>query len=541
MQGSVMAFADPWHGRALAGTYRRTGEGRQFPIQDGDPPSKLFLKKIKSMGVEMYIHHPVPDENEQQKFIDAMKDENMSFLLGNECGTINKTWKPGKNRFDFSPEIIASAVSSSQCRGFIYDESAHNQIHPNIYFPENPNPPRYQWADPNGKSPEAVEQDITNEVKLLHKLYGYSTDLYSEQVFPVLYHILSRGGMHPCPKILKEEFQSLQLSSALGAAIQYGRKFGICIDLWGPDVGSWFTRLWGFPGHSPLEFEKALQLAWFFSPDFLFVENIDPLMRFSGGSFRSTEFGDVFEQFTKEFAPSNPLPYSFRDAWASTVLIRSDDALISSEGNLFGTGNFGSTVVPNCTDYRMQSVFSAFHLLSHGRLPDNGLTFFLPQYDFPKSHYPVNNETVKNLPLEQGEFRDVPAPVHDLFYPLHNVLVFDQHVGYHAIRNASLIVLAGSRISYTTLKAVIKRIEEGAVCLAVPWLLPHEYRNGKHAIGKGTLVAAEDFCSTEIRNELSHLLGNKDVWSQKFGEYELKIYNPLNDGISLEFELYHSS
>lgn len=86
-----------------------------------------------------------------------------------------------------------------------------------------------------------------------------------------MYHACARGGMNPCPKILKDEFQSVQISTAIGAAKQYARKMGICVDLWGQDVGEWFTRVWGFPGHSPGEFKSALELSYLMGPDFIFT------------------------------------------------------------------------------------------------------------------------------------------------------------------------------------------------------------------------------------------------------------------------------
>src|SRR6056297_2328054 len=241
IQGSVMAFADPWHGETLSNTYKRTGEGQMFPIQDGAPDPKIFIDKIKDMGMDFYVHQPVPEELEECKFVQSIKKEHIGFLLGNEVGTINTVWKEGSNRYDISSAAVEKAKQSSNFMGLIYDETEHNQLHPNIYFPDNPGEPRYQWTDPNGKTLDEIEAHIVGAVRNMQKQYGRGVDIFSEQVFPVMYHIFASAGMNLCPKILKEEFQSLQLSTALGAAVQYKRKMGICVDLWGPDIGPWFT------------------------------------------------------------------------------------------------------------------------------------------------------------------------------------------------------------------------------------------------------------------------------------------------------------
>jgi hypothetical protein len=542
IQGSVMAFADPWHGELLSNTYKRTGEGQMFPVQDGAPDSSEFIEMIKAAGADFYVHHPVPEELEERKFVQSIKKENIGFILGNEVGTINTVWKEGTNRYDISSAAVEEAKDSVKFMGLIYDETEHNQLHPDIYFPENPGKPRYQWTDPAGKTLDEIETHIIEAVGKVKKHYGAEVDLYSEQVFPVMYHIFANGGMNLCPKVLKEEFQSLQLSTALGASVQYKRKMGICVDLWGPDVGSWFTRLWGFPGHSAQEFEQALRLAYYYSPEFLFVENIDPLVRYKEGKFQSTEFGEVFERFTKVFVPSHPLPYSYAQAVGETVLIRSDDSHIAESGSFFGLGPFGSKQLRG--NDKMDSVFDAFNLLSRGKLPDNGLTFFLPEYTFPKGLFPATSESITELPRVHGE-RSSPGDnektcswqyIHKLWHPLHNVLVCDHHAGFKDVREAKLIVLAGSRMTDECLKAVLQRTSEGALCISVPWLLPRSHRSTRK-IGRGHLLVTENLTDAGIADAADQLLGNPEIWSQRFGNYELHVANPEKDEVSLEFEV----
>jgi hypothetical protein len=296
------------------------------------------------------------------------------------------------------------------------------------------------------------------------------------------------------------------------------------------DVGEWFTRIWGFPGHSPLEFENALKMAWFFSPSFLFVENMDPLFLYSPGKgFAKTEFGEIYAKFIREFAPSNPLPYSFRQARADIALVRSDDTLISDKGGFFGYSMYGSRELKH--NYKHESVFKAWHFLSHKTLPDNGLTWFLPQFDFPKGRFPVTGNSIKNLPKINGEKVSGWKNNHGLFYPLNNVLVFDHYARYEVLKPAKLIVAAGSRMSAECMNDILKCVDEGAVLLSASWLVPENFRKNM-SYGRGHILITEDF--SENREEL---LGDKTVWRQRFGEYELSITNPVGNGVSLELSI----
>ena len=298
IQGSVMGWDDPWHYR-LCKKYMRTGERQYFPSQDPRPSSKQFVDFIKELGVDFYVHQAMPQKDEITEFIKDIENLDMPFMLGNEYGSINMVNNVECNRYDTPVENVNEAVETGKFLGIIYDETEHLQLHPDIYA-DNPvlNPELkgkyYQWTPTEGKTAENIESELVKSVNNVKENYGDCVDLFSEQVFPVMYHLLARGGMNPCPKVMKEEFQSVQISTALGAAKQYKRKLGICVDLWGPDVGDWFTRILGFPGHSPEEFKSALEFSYLLGPDMLFVENADPLGHFDGKQFNKTEFATIY-------------------------------------------------------------------------------------------------------------------------------------------------------------------------------------------------------------------------------------------------------
>lgn len=537
IQGSVMGWDDPWHYR-LCSTYMRTGERKHFPSQDLKPQVDEFLKLIREIGVDFYLHQVMPEEDEINSFIESISKYGMPYYLGNEYGNINKLGDGICNRYDIPEACVEKAKASGNFLGLFYDETEHLQLHPDIYADNQPEEyknlePGHQWTPTEGRSLDEIERNLVEAVKKRISVYGQDVACFSEQVFPVMYHSLARGGMNPCPKLLKEEFQSLQLATALGAAKQYKKNLGICVDLWGPDVGNWFTRLWGFPGHSPVDFKSGLEIAYLMGPKILFAENIDPLAVYSEGGFEKTEFGDIFEEFIKKFIPENPRLYDHTMLEPEIVIIRSDDTDWSIAGGFGGRGLYGSKSLHG--DYKTQSVFKIFNLLSHGRIPESGISFWIPDYSFPTSKYSRTNDNVKLLPLKNG-VHDCNEYVHKLFYPMNNVAVFDERVNSQSLGNPKLIILAGSRITEETFKVISDKVRGGSVCIAAEWLIPVGMKvSGTDGLGEWFVV--NDFSDPALADFLKPFLGDRDCWMQRFGNYELRFFNQSGDGVTLTHEI----
>jgi hypothetical protein len=539
VQGTVIGWDDPWHYK-LCSNKMRTGEGRIFPSQDSRPSPEEFIDFLKSLNADFYMHAAMPDKEEISNFIDSMNNLDIDFIINNEYGTINGPYTEGTNRYDIPAELAVKAKATGRFLGLIYDETEHLQLHPNMYTKLSSElnkqaVDKHQWTNTKGKTLQQIEDDIVSAITYRIKEYGPGIDVYSEQVFPLMYHTFSRGGINPCPKTMKEEFQSLQLSSALGAAKQYGRKLGICVDLWGFDVGEWFTRIWGFPGHSPREFESALRMSYLMSPDMMFIENVDTLARHKDSGFQKTEFADIFEVFTKKFVKENPLPYHHSIALADIAIVRSDDSDLSVFGTFGEGGLYGSKELKG--DYKTQSVFRVFNLLSRGKITPKGVSFHNTGFSFPSAGFVRDQNTLKSLPLAKGVGKHMESRVHGLFYPMHNVLVFDEHVTESAIGSPKLIIAAGSRMTDACFTMLLKKTKEGSLLIIPFWLIPENFRKDYITTTQKNIVITEDFLTREIEELVEPFLGEKDCWSQRFGDYEVRMYNSSKDGITLEYEI----
>ena len=536
MQGTVIGWQDPWAPEA-SDRVMRTGTGSIYPSQDPPPAPKPFMDYLKHLQTDFYVHHVFPGLEGQAQLLADAREYGIELCLGNEYGNINGPWVPGTNRYDLPDEHIREAAASGMLCGLLYDEPEHLQINAGQYrkdgwFPHwgaaaNPG----QTATPAQLEATMVDavSDRVRHVEGLLPGKGPSMPLVAEHVFPVMFHAHARAGMALCPKIMKESFQPLQLVTALGAAKQYGRAMWICADLWGPDVGTWPIRTPGFPGHSPAEFESALRMGYYMGPTHLFVENIDALASFDGTQFRNTVFGDIWEAFIRDYVPAHPLGWSHEDAEADIVLIHGDDSNYGQQERPYGHRD---SPMPETS----QSVFAAWHLLSHGTIPAHGSCLHIPGYDFPR-HTLKRQVDAARFPLPGGLALTEPPPVHPLFQPVRSTLVLDGYASAEQLGNPELIVVAGSEVSEGTLQAVRRKAEAGAAVLIADWLVPKPWQAAQRFAGGGAWLPCSDFLGDNAREFAAPYLGSTDYWTQRFCGAEVRITNRDSAGFELDFEV----
>jgi hypothetical protein len=514
----------------------RTGTGSIVPAQDPTPQPHEFIDAIQELGADFYVHHVLPDlSGHTELFRDAVA-RGLDVCLGNEYGNINGPHEEGTSRFDVPDAAVLEAAASGRLIGLLYDEPEHLQINASQYRKDGFYP---HWGATDGLTLAQSERTMIDtvtarsaHVRQLLERNGLNADgapLVSEHVFPVLFHAHARGGMDLCPKIMKESFQPLQLSTALGAAKQYGRRLWICADLWGPDAGSWFTRTSGFPGHSPEEYASALRMGYWMGPSHLFAENVDVLLQYGQGRFRKTEFGEVWEEFTRQYVPSNPLPWGHLDAEADIAFIHADDSNYGQNERLYGNRELTA-------GEEGLSVFHVWHLLSHGRIPAHGSCLHIPGYTFPrhklKADYPP-----EAFPLPSGVSLPEEERVHPLFQPMNNVLVYDEKVQADRLGQPKLIVVAGTRLSDDTLLAVRNCAENGATVVIASWLVPEAWKSSGRT-GSGFWLVTEHFLADGgVKETLQPFIGSGDCWRQRFGNDEVRMYPGDSAGFTLDFEI----
>lgn len=534
VQSPVIAWQDPWAGD-ISDQYMRTGTGSVYPSQDPTPTTQEFVDVLQDLGVTFYVHHLFPEVDAHSKMIQDLVDNEIEFCLGNEYGNINGPFVDGTNRYDIPDETVIQAAKSGKLIGLLYDEPEHLQINAGQYRKDSFSP---HWGKVTGltlqESHQKVVESVTRREQHVHDLLvkngldAKKIPLISEQVFPTMFHTHARGGMAVCAKTMKESFQSLQLSTALGAAKQYGRDLWICTDLWGPDVGEWFTRTAGLPGHSPTEYASALRMGYLMGATHLFTENIDGLLRYDKNKFIRTEFGEVWDEFIRKYVPDNPLTWNHHQVDPDIVFIHSDDSNYGQNSNLFGNQDL-------IGDKKSQSIFKVWHLLSHGTIPAHGSCMHISGYDFPRHRLKAEIPR-EQFPLEKGRSWGESRKEHPLFFPVNNVVVYDEFVQEKQLGQPNLLIAAGSRISKPTITALRKKAEEGATVIVADWLVPQSWTDSGR-VGMGTWVVTDDFLSDQVKEIATPFLGTEDCWIQRFQNREVRIYKTDHAGFELDFEI----
>jgi hypothetical protein len=525
IQGPVVAWQDPW-ARAASDEIMRTGTGVPIVSQDPTPTGRQFLFELSDLGADFYVHHVVPGEEGFDELLSDSSRAGVDIVLGNEYGNINGPYIDATNRYDVPVDTLKRAAHAGVLAGVLYDEPEHLQINAGQYRHDDflPHFGATDGMDAD-RSIATIDQTVREIVRDIDAA-APGTPVLAEHVFPVLFHTLARAGMTPTPKVMKESFQPLQLGTALGASLQYGRDLWICADLWGPDIGPWFTRAPGLPGHSPEEFASALRMAYLFAPTAIFVENVDVLSRHLGqGRFARTEFGEVWAEFTRDFVPRHRLAWSFRDAVA-------DIAIIHAEDSDFGRGErpFGNrrATPPEAA----RTVFQAWHLISHGSIPAHGSCMHIDGIAFPR--HGLDDIPQSDFPLERAGM--VATTSHGLFHPTRSVLAFDEHVEAAVLGDPGLILAVGSRMPAATLALLRARADEGATVVIADRLVPAQWRTSE-AIGAGRWVATPDLLGDDVREAIAPLLGPQNTWTQRFGGNEVRFAPADATGTALEFEI----
>jgi hypothetical protein len=321
--------------------------------------------------------------------------------------------------------LLESAVKNHEFRGVLYDEAEHGQmrrtantnggaddhgtgkVHP--YF-----------AATDGMTLEQAYQAVyrsASEVAGNYRHEGLSP--MTESVFPAMLFTFSRAGFDIAIKFMKEGIDPVFAAIAMGAARQYGREFCVTPDLWG---------LTGFPGHPPEELRASLLYAYWIGSTRIFVENIrgliEKISENGASSYKTSDYGKVYQWFVKEYVPAHPRPYTFRDIRPEVAILRFDDSCWGQADswlpdNLYGAANLKTTT-------ETAAWFHIWNLLTHGQTR-NGLSF--------------HNRSYAGLP-------------HDFFCPLKDVIVYDHLAGKKELEGLKLVFLTGVLISPQTMDAV---------------------------------------------------------------------------------------
>ncbi len=504
------------------GTTQKTGNSRfvcEFGVEGSAPREAedldVFLRATRDLGAEFIICQFAPEfttpeardkydswcwEGSEQGFREfsvACRKHGLTFFANQEITNYTKEDdmldNNGKDilahddrthRWDITGKQLESALENPEFRGVLYDEAEHGQmrreantnggedskstgrVHP--YF-----------ADTDGMTlPQAYDAVYKCAVSVTDNYRKRGLTPMTEDVFPAMLFTFARAGFDIAIKFMKEGIDSVYAAIAMGAARQYGREFCVTPDLWG---------LTGFPGHPPEELRASLLYAYWIGSEKIFVENIRGLIEKKSGNegedYLPNEYGKVYRWFVKEYVPSHPRPYSFRDIRPEVAILRFDDSCWGQGNswlpdNLYGAVNLKTTT-------QTASWFQIWSLLTFGQTRNDGISFHTRSY--------------KGVP-------------HDFFCPLKDVIVYDHLAGDNEMEGLKLVFLTGILISPGTMEAVKKFVRKGGLCICLVSLAPSEHadKTGKISDGRGQWLFVKDFRSEEVGKAVAPFLGKPD-------------------------------
>ncbi len=466
--------------------------GVVFDKEDTDLPPDLVATRWHIRNVDTFCR-----ENDMQ-WIANLESANWIASYVDGKGREWYAQPDGRHFFRFPDDVLDELAEAGQLLGVLFDEPEHMQNTNDATFPETHGIAglgRPFMYDPTGDTlAEAAERfsDAVAEEGLRYRVRGLR--VFTEHVFPVMFHPFARAGYTAAPKVLKESWSPLVVACALGAALQYDTELWITPDLWG---------MRGYPTHSPEAYRSALLLAYHLGADCIYTENIaydheqagyGSLVYMTEDAYRITPHGAVTKQFIHDYVPANPRYYRFNEVRPRVAIIRQPDGCWGQRESwlpdtLFGHPDWHSTP-------ETEAWFSVWHLLSLGTVSSSGLTW----------HAAAMHERPQQV-----------------FMPLDGVVVFDHLVEARFLEDVEAIFLTGIGISDGTRAAVEAQVQRGAVCFSLPHLAPSRIReetgdNGTTTDGAGRWVVATDFLADHVRTHVAPFLPEPDVIRYQFGD-----------------------
>jgi len=368
-----------------------------------------------------------------------------------------------------------------------------------------------------------------------------SAPAIATHIWPVLLHVAARAGFTPCPKICKELYSSVSLAIGMGAALQYGTEFWANCDLWFWDM---------IPGHPADEFKSNLLLAYWLGVDRLYVEgcgyNLRPADRIgppfalmnqiTSESYQLTEHGEALRWFCREYVPSHPRSWSFRDVKPEIAIVRFPDSCFGQRfaalPEKWGDTLYGSPHLKSTPE--TEAWFQIWNVLTHGKTGRDGLSYFKATVAPGGYQRPV----VKNV-AQSLYSRPVHADAHRFFVPLNGVVVFDHLVEYERLKDIPLIFVTGVEISAGTLDALRRRASEGAILVFWGSLARKlgfsQYSEGFFVMdeGKGKIIITDDFGHRDLLLHIYMHIGHPDEIRYRFGDSEVILRKVTDNSVEV--------
>lgn len=489
-------------------------------------PGQFFNRKaMELLGVDFVVYHystpkgTIQEEAaKMEKLGKAFEEANLKVIVNLECGNWNYSIKtpdghewvtqPGDLQFfKLPPPVLEKLGQSNAVWGVQYDELEHSQITRNLTITlQKPGVERVTLVETTGMDLKTADQAICEKATELVKecrQHGVK-EVYTEHVWPVLFHNFARAGMVPVYKQMKENFSNVWASCAMGACLQYDQELWACLDFWNYNT---------FPGHSANSLWSNLLFAYWAGVDKAYVESVGKhtyqVVDQDYDNVKLLERGEVFQRFKKEYIKANPRSYTFRDIEPEIAIIRFDDTAWGQGPATACNVKTGDKIITYTwkdwlfgaydlnTSPESEEWIKAWSTVTHGRVREGSLSW-----------------NACNV------YQDDP---YRCFAPANSAVVFDDQVDAKHLKTLKLAFLCGHFISKKTMEAVAKLVKmQGLVVVTSKRFAPEKYtasyKGGTQAFtdGKGKWIITDNMASHELRTAVTPFIGKEDEITLRF-------------------------
>lgn len=503
------------------------------------PTPRSVVDGLRDIGVNYVNFYTAASKGDYYTVenISASRQQAVAEAMVKVCEDAGFAFSPSVHWKDIPDQTLAFYGRNRLCQGVVMDEGEHvRQLNWHGFGKKFGIAP---WAKVDGLSlRDAYARTLEGLRKTRDEYKSFGLDTLVTCVWPVMFHTIARAQIGVACKVMGLSYAPVSTAIALGAARQYNTRFWICLEMWSQGSGD------ALPGHSPEEFRSNLLFAYWMGVDHIYVEGAGWNSLPAGAQgvpwnlvsyqakqrYRLTEYGRILRWFCRDYIPSHPRDYTFRDVVPEIVIVRFPDTCWGQRYSGWADYLYGATNLHS--DAATEAWFKIWNLLTYGTTGDDGITYF--KYRIGKELRPPNSDY---SPVAEN------VMLHPFFSPLNNVVVYDHLVSETLLEPAKLIFITGIEISPDSLKAIANRVRTGATCVALPTLVKPlslavtGQRTAIVASGRGKWVITEDFDGPEVLAQVKSFLGNPREIRYRFGNREVRFRRVTEDFNRIEIEV----
>lgn len=510
---------------------------------DGKTSEEFFTPQVlDSLGINFAVWHyhtrnaTVQQGAEQMsRLVGAFRKAGLKVVVNVEEGNskldvrgadgVSLIRKSGDTHlYQFPDQILRSLNAPDVVWGIQYDELEHCQITRNISISiDHPDKELACLVETTGMTFKQADSAVYQSSKdLLAGINKFGIpNVYTEHVWPVLFHNFARAGLTPVYKQMKEGWSNIWAATAMGAALQYDRELWTCLDFWHGNK---------YPGHSAKSLESNLLFAYWAGVDKAYVEgmgkhtySID-----QNGKFSWLDRGTVFRNFSRDYLPKHPRNFSFRDYDPEIAIIRFDDTEWGQGKDVYTTVKGTKSGSVQARLYWKDFLFGAYNLKTSAE-----------SEEWLRAWHSITHGATNKLSLSWNAANLYEGQKYRCFAPANSPIVFDHEVNKKLLENVRLVFLCGLFMPENTLKNVSALVNKGLVAVTSPRFAPahivKKYKGGTQIFpqGNGKWILTDDMASEIVKQQIKPFIGDRNQITMKFKSNRKIVFDISEDGKEL--------